>query len=102
MNILYLTIYKKWFDEILSGRKKVEFRDRTPYWNNRLAGRYYDEIHFRNGYTLDRPFMRVECVLIDVFDEKRWGIILGNILEVRNYNCIDTLSLDGASLAGRI
>ena len=36
MKILHLTIKKKWFDMILSGEKKEEYREIKPYWNRRL------------------------------------------------------------------
>ena len=31
-NILHLTLKKKYFDEILSGKKKKEYRELKPYW----------------------------------------------------------------------
>lgn len=58
--ILYLTIHRRWFDDIVSGEKCEEFRDVKPYWTKRIEGREYNEIHFRNGYGKDAPFMRVE------------------------------------------
>ena len=36
MNILKLTLKKKWFDLILCGEKKYEYRDIKPYFFNRL------------------------------------------------------------------
>ena len=36
MNILHLTLKKKWFDMILSGEKKEEYRELKPYWLKRL------------------------------------------------------------------
>jgi len=36
MNILHLTLKKKWFDMILSGEKKEEYRELKPYWLTRL------------------------------------------------------------------
>lgn len=36
MEILKLTIKKKWFDMILSGEKKTEYRELKPYWVQRL------------------------------------------------------------------
>ena len=37
MKILHLTLKKKWFDMILSGEKKEEYREIKPYWINRLC-----------------------------------------------------------------
>lgn len=42
-NTLHLILKKKWFDMILSGEKKEEYRDIKDYWVNRLTWRH-DEI----------------------------------------------------------
>ena len=42
MNILHLTLTKNWFDLILSGEKKEEYREIKPYWEKRLNGKTYD------------------------------------------------------------
>lgn len=78
--VLHLTIKRRWFDEILSGRKNLEYRANKPYWNRRLDGKHFDEVHFRNGYRDDSPMMRVKILSITKGDN--WYIIqLGNILE---------------------
>ena len=80
--ILHLTLMKRWFDEIASGQKKIEYRDKKPYWEKRLEGKVFDEIHFKNGYAKDAPFMRVEwkgCVLKEEYEIK-----LGRVLEIKN------------------
>ena len=82
MKVLHLTLKRKWFDAIASGMKGVEFRARSSYWDKRLLGREYDEVHFRNGYTLDRPFMRVEFKEI-VSERYFHNIILGKVIEVK-------------------
>jgi len=53
MNILHLTLKRKWFDMILSGEKKEEYREIKPYWRKRLLRKSFDAIHFRNGYAKD-------------------------------------------------
>lgn len=87
--ILHLTLHRRWFDAIASGRKTREYRNRTPYWHTRLNGRTYDEIHFRNGYAKDAPFMRVEWRGISVLNHDEFGevyaIQLGQILEIKNW-----------------
>ena len=37
MKVLHLTLKKKWFDMILSGDKKEEYREIKPYWFRRLV-----------------------------------------------------------------
>lgn len=58
MNTLKVVIKGEWFDEIASGRKKIEYRDVTPFWDSRLFDkdgnrRNYDSIEFINGYNKD-------------------------------------------------
>ena len=86
--ILHLTLKKKWFDLIASGRKKIEYREAKPYWMTRLEGRKFDEIYFRNGYSKNSPFMRVEYkgIYKVILDAKiHYAIHLGKIEEVKNY-----------------
>lgn len=98
--ILHLTLKREWFDKIAKGIKDVEFREVKPYWTKRLtdglAFKKFDEIHFKNGYRKDSPFMRVEheCSwTIDVPKSASSGIKaskvyvlkLGKILEIKNY-----------------
>jgi hypothetical protein len=91
---LYLTLHRRWFDEIAVGTKTEEYRAITPYWQRRIVGRQYDEVHFRNGYRQDSPFMRVEY---QGWKRAVWegkpvlALQLGKVLEIRNYD----LDLDG-------
>ena len=64
MSVLHLVVKRKWFDQIVSGRKKIEYREYTPYWCKRLlmlspAGKliykYFDEVSFRAGYGKSVP-----------------------------------------------
>jgi len=83
--ILYLTIYKKWFDEILKGNKKFEYRNIKPYWTKRLFDNNknpinYTEIIFKNGYSKNCPKLRVEFLSLEE-KNNRYVIKLGKILE---------------------
>ena len=65
MKILHLTLKKKWFDQILAGTKKIEYREIKPYWTKRLfddngKSKHYDIIYFRNGYSKDAHKMQVK------------------------------------------
>ena len=110
MNVLHLTLKKKWFDLIASGKKKVEYREIKPYWIRRLTisksvvpefrdARMkfirFDEIHLRNGYRKDSPFMRVghrrTRIGVPFSDPPFVGIPvflihLGKVIEVRRYS----------------
>lgn len=83
MTTLHLTLKRKWFDQIVSGTKKTEFREIKPHWQTRLEGKTYDEIHFRNGYAADAPFMRIEC--LGISKNGCYQIHLGSILEIKNW-----------------
>ena len=96
---LHLTLKKKWFDMILSGEKKHEYRELKPYWINRLAGNNDDCIQpsviiFRNGYSKNAREMTVECYrLVINTGVSEWGaepgieyfvFELGRIIETKN------------------
>lgn len=77
--ILHLTLKKKWFDLIKSGKKKSEYREIKPYWTKRFFEydkvlalgntspygvpaykKSFDYIIFTNGYSKDAPKIVVE------------------------------------------
>lgn len=60
--ILHLNVYRKYFNQILSGRKRYEFRARTPYWEKRLLNREYDEVWIANGYKNNRPLIKAKFI----------------------------------------
>lgn len=91
--ILHLTLKKKWFDMILSGEKKEEYREVKSYWITRLLcdfswdinknsvkinkdklvinkGSYkqqeFDFIVFKNGYSKNAPSFIIECTSISI------------------------------------
>lgn len=53
--VLQLNLAQPWFDQIANGKKRTEYREAKPYWAQRLEGRTYDLIEFRNGYAPDAP-----------------------------------------------
>jgi len=83
MQALKLTLHRHWFDQITAGVKKIEYRQIKPYWTTRLEGKSFNEVHFRNGYRADAPFMRVKFKRIS--KNGCYQIHLGKILEIKNY-----------------
>lgn len=84
MKILHLTLKKKWFDMIASGKKKEEYLEMKPYWQHRLVKQGYwhtqavkdfDIIRFKNGYGKNAPTMDVEFLggYPADFGLKEWG-----------------------------
>lgn len=91
--ILHLTLHREWFDKIARGEKRIEHRKDTAYWRERILGKYFDEVHFRNGYHKDSPFMRVEFerAILQCFHQPghvldcEIRIFLGKVLEIKNW-----------------
>lgn len=85
--MLTLTIKKKWFDMILFGEKKEEYREIKPYYICRfknlflmypysgfpMPGCSRQEILFRNGYRKDSPSF-IAVYALDMREGKEeWG-----------------------------
>jgi hypothetical protein len=83
MVILQLNLHREFFREILEGTKKVEYRDRTPYWENRLTNKKYTHIRFRNGYLTVAPEMIVELKRIKKTDDV-YQLHLGEIVSKKH------------------
>lgn len=100
--MLILPIKKKWFDMILSGEKKTEYREIKPYWDLRIARccmnfvrKEYVEIFkkrltlrcfetttpfpvlFKNGYGKNAPSFTAECTLSIDTGKPEWGAVEG-------------------------
>lgn len=74
--MLTLPIKKKWFDMILSGDKKEEYREIKPYY----TGRFYKpeftdrfEVLFRNGYSGQARSLEATCSLDIGEGRPEWG-----------------------------
>jgi hypothetical protein len=54
---LYLIVVKEVWDRIVSGEKRIEYRERTDYWDKRIGDREYTYMRITNGYgNLTRPY----------------------------------------------
>lgn len=56
--ILNLVVTTKWYNEIASEKKRIEYRDWTAYWRSRFLDNQdnfipYHTVIFRRGYTPD-------------------------------------------------
>lgn len=81
---LHLTLIWKWFDLIDQGKKKVEYRNMTPYWISRLRSKGFDEVLFRNGYGKHRPSIKRECLgITENHDTNEFEIHLGNDIPIQ-------------------
>ncbi|MDB6151882.1 MAG: hypothetical protein JWL90_335 [Chthoniobacteraceae bacterium] len=85
---LHLNLHREFFDLIVVGTKRIEYRKRTAYWKSRLEGRKYDEIQFRNGYSTEAPEMLVEFLgvrRIQKWGEPYYAIRLGRVLNIKGW-----------------
>lgn len=92
--MLVLPIKKKWFDMILSGEKKEEYREIKPYYDSRLPkefGMFKEgnklikantfpktdlstvEVKFVNGYSRKSPSFVALCSLRIGTGKQEWG-----------------------------
>lgn len=93
--MLTLPIKKKWFDMILSGEKKEEYREMTPYYTTRFMNHFgyivmngktvetdlpeelkkdpKQPIIFRNGYSHRSPSFTAICSLREGTGKPEWG-----------------------------
>lgn len=94
---MILPIKRKWFEMILLGIKKEEYRIIKPYWTKRFTnyyGLFYNTnkvrdadgniptyiwnyqnktIIFRNGYDKNAPEFAAECTLSEGYGKTEWG-----------------------------
>ena len=93
---MILPIKRKWFDMILSGEKKEEYREIKPYYETRFTNLFkmtvkdgklikildpfmeipdipVQTITFRNGYSKDSPALEAECTLSVGKGKPEWG-----------------------------
>ena len=80
MKTLHLTLKRQYFEAILAGTKREEYREIKPYWRKRLEGKTFDEILFRNGYSKNARCMRVKWLGMTK-RENHYVIKLGSVLE---------------------
>ena len=83
-SILHLNLRREYFAKIASKTKRVETRERKPYWKKRLEGRHYDVIKFRNGYAKNAPEMLVEFRGLTK-RRRNYEIQLGRILRIKRW-----------------
>ena len=88
--VLTLTVSKQWFDMIVAGEKKEEYREIKPYWIKRLTTncevpydvaaetncgevlyRPYTHVLFINGYRKDSPRIEKEIESITIGKPKK-------------------------------
>lgn len=104
--MLILPIKKKWFDMILSGEKKEEYREIKPYYISRFSKVFSmidgipvnsknAQIKFTNGYGHKVPSFVADCHLEMRTGKEEWGAEKDIIYYVLCVERIRWKSLDG-------
>ena len=88
MDTITTTIKRQWFEEIVDGTKRIEYREIKPYWTRKLAAVQTPfRLVLRNGM---RPPVPVVTVRIDrVVKNARRGwyeLHIGRVLKVENWD----------------
>lgn len=109
MKVLKLTLKKQWFDMILSGEKKEEYRKVKPFWEKRLIFNYdelidelgvvefaeYDLVEFTHGYGNHRPKVTLECKGIEIGKgNPDWGAPLEDVFIIKLGNEVERKNVD--------
>ena len=106
--MLTLPIKKKWFDMILSGKKKEEYREIKQYYTSRFDG-WFDlfdtvplhtnsaQIRFTNGYGNNVPSFIADCHIEKHTGKPEWGAIPNQKYYVIHIEGIKWKSYDNSS-----
>lgn len=65
-----MTLTRHWFNKILSGEKKSEYREVKEHWNRRFSKGIggYSSVVFINGYNSDSPRMEIAIIDMEIVD----------------------------------
>ena len=96
--MLTLPINKKWYDMILSGEKKEEYRSISPYYKSRfehlwrgslIGGKAKRKIRFRNGYSKRSPSFVATVTIQEGTGKPEWGAEAGKAYFILEIHAID-------------
>lgn len=83
-NKITTTIKRQWLAEIIAGNKKIEYRERKPYWEKKLSKVLVPfELRLINGMSKSAPEVTVLIEKVTLGDE--YELHIGQILEVKNW-----------------
>ena len=101
--MLILPIKKKWFDMIVSGEKKEEYREIKPYWTSRLKHHLKSTIIdgfklyrtgyviFRNGYSNSSPAIKCHILCHIGFGKEKRGAKKNQLYYVLEISSVEEL-----------
>ena len=96
--MIILPIKKKWFDMILSGEKKEEYREIKPYYDKRFINEckrnngtcFY--VIFRNGYSKNSPSIKCCISLFKSSGRVEWGAELDKEYYVLKISSVERIN----------
>jgi hypothetical protein len=85
---LVLNLKAEYFNEIVSGNKPFEFRERNEYWRKRIEGREYDIVTFCLGYPRKDDHKRRHTVIYSGYElqtitHKHFGVVGMDVYAIR-------------------
>jgi hypothetical protein len=87
---LHLSLYGEFFEAVLAGEKRIEYRRRCPRWD-RMLSKPHSQVKFVNGYGALRPWLI--CKISRIEEEPgEWRIHLGAVLSSGNLELLKTSS----------
>ena len=98
--MLILPIKKKWFDMILSGEKKEEYREIKKYYGVRFAklgvgDNVTHEILLRNGYSSNSQTIKCQITIHQDYGKEEWGAEPNKMYYVLRILSVEKTSLEG-------
>ena len=83
---LNLVLYRQYFNEILDGTKKTEYRNRSGRYDKKFQ-KPFDRVKFVNGYGHHRPWLIADIYRIEMTDDA-WLIHLDKIIDSGNLHLL--------------
>ena len=75
---LHLVLTHHWYDEIQAGRKRIEYREMSKFWDKRIWDKWCDgqkikTVTFARGYTDTTSTYAVDAIDIGVCPYPEWN-----------------------------
>lgn len=110
MKKLQLTLKAQYFNEILGGEKKEEYREVKKHWIIRLCGvksvvglrfdcvhefypKNYEIVNFTNGYGKNAPSFTIKCLGIELKKDISTPLGKGDFFVIKLGNILQTANL---------
>tara|TARA_B100000787_G_C16163511_1_gene282671 strand:- start:111 stop:422 length:312 start_codon:yes stop_codon:yes gene_type:complete len=87
---LHLALKKEWFDLMVSGKKKAEYRKPSKWIISRLK-KEYDFIKFTNGYGSDKPYFICEYNGFEISSKSKTIFLVTSKIEIEEGSYIINL-----------